>query len=114
MHAWVCGEHDEAQVSLWSTAQLLGLEPADIGQRLDRLRGVRHLVDFPAAIAQYKPQVFELLAAERIREAFATVEALPPDLRGERTIECGTGPPASWTSGTPRARRAAGVFTTYK
>jgi hypothetical protein len=41
----------------------------------------RRLADFPAEIAQYKPRGFELLAAERIREAFDTVEALPPDLQ---------------------------------
>jgi malate dehydrogenase len=45
------------------------------------MRGVRRLADFPAEIARHKPRVFALLAAERIREAFATVEALPPDLR---------------------------------
>ena len=77
----MCGEHGDAQVPLWSNAQLLGLDPADARQRLARLRGARRLMDFPAEIARYKPQVFELLAAERIRDAFDTIEALPPDLR---------------------------------
>jgi malate dehydrogenase len=81
VHAWVCGEHGEAQVPLWSSVQLLGIDPIDARQRLARMRGDRHLADFPAEIAQHKRQVFELVTAERIRDAFAAVEALPPDIR---------------------------------
>src|SRR5262245_49486638 len=81
VHAWVCGEHGGAQVPLWSTVRLLGLDPAVARQRLAHTRGGRCLAGFATEIAQHKPQVAALLAAERIREAFATVEALPPDIR---------------------------------
>jgi malate dehydrogenase len=81
MHAWVCGEHGEAQVPLWSSLQLLGIDPADAHQRLARMRGGRRLADFPAEIAQHKGRVFALIAAKRIREAFDAVEALPPDVQ---------------------------------
>jgi malate dehydrogenase len=81
VHAWVCGEHGEAQVPLWSSVQLLGVDPIDARQRLASIRGDRHLTDFPAEIAQHKGQIFDLVAAERIRDAIAAVEALPSDLR---------------------------------
>lgn len=81
VHAWVCGEHGEAQVPLWSSVQLLGMDGAEARQRLSRIRGARRLADLPAEIARHREQILALVAAERIREAFDAVEALPPDLR---------------------------------
>lgn len=79
VHAWVLGEHGEAQVPLWSDVRLLGESSGDAGLIVDGLRtGSGH----PASeVERHRGLVFELLAEERVREAFDTAEALPPELR---------------------------------
>ncbi len=82
VHAWVLGEHGEAQVPLWSSVRILGEgRAAEVGERVARLRGPRSAEKFASEIGNLRGRVFELLASERIREAFDTVEASPPDLR---------------------------------
>jgi malate dehydrogenase len=81
VRAWVLGEHGEAQVPLWSSVRLLG-DPSEKDKlRIEELRAGRKLDDPASEVEPYKRRMFELLADERIREAFDTVEALPPDLR---------------------------------
>lgn len=81
VHAWVLGEHGEAQVPLWSSVRLLGESSEEDRQRIEELRAGRRLDDPASETEPHKRWVFELLADERIREAFDAVEALPPDLR---------------------------------
>ena len=86
VHAWVLGEHGESQVPLWSSVRILSEGRAEVDERVARLRGPRRSAEnFPSELADLRGQVFELLASERIREAFDTVEASPPDL--EAAIE---------------------------
>lgn len=81
VHAWVLGEHGEAQVPLWSSVRLLGEPSEEDKQRIEALRAGRWLSHVPSEIEPHKQRMFELLADERIRDAFDAVEALPPDLR---------------------------------
>lgn len=79
VHAWVVGEHGEAQVPLWSDVRLLGGSSGEAERIVAGLRsGPRH----PGSeVGRHRDLVFGLLAEERISDAFATVEALPPELR---------------------------------
>ncbi len=81
VHAWVLGEHGEAQVPLWSSVRLVGEVSEEDKQRIEELRAGHRLGRLAFEVEPHKERVFELLAAERIREAFETVEALPPNLR---------------------------------
>jgi malate dehydrogenase len=81
VHAWVLGEHGEAQVPLWSSVRILGESRAGAGERAMQLRGPRSAENFASELADLRGRMFELLASERIQEAFDTVEASPPDLR---------------------------------
>lgn len=81
VHAWVLGEHGEAQVPLWSSVRILGEGHVEVGERVARLRGPRRAENFASELDDLRGRTFELLASERIQEAFDTVEASPPDLR---------------------------------
>jgi malate dehydrogenase len=81
VEAWVYGEHGDAVVPLWSSGRILGTAPPSAHERVAQLAMARRGADFAVEVDHHKHQVFDLLAAERIRDAFATVEALPPDLR---------------------------------
>ncbi len=81
VHAWVLGEHGEAQVPLWSSVRLLGEPSEQDKQRIEALRAGRRLGHLASEIEPHKQRMFELLADERIRDAFDAVEALAPDLR---------------------------------
>lgn len=82
VHAWVLGEHGEAQVPLWSSVRILGDSRAtEVGERVARLRGPRRAENFASELDDLRGRVFGLLASDCIREAFDTVEASPPDLR---------------------------------
>jgi malate dehydrogenase len=80
-HAWVLGEHGEGQVPLWSSVRLLGESSEEDRRRIEKLRAGRRLGDPASEVEPHKRRMFELLADERIKEAFDAVEALPPDLR---------------------------------
>jgi malate dehydrogenase len=81
VHAWVLGEHGEAQVPLWSSVRLVGEASEEDEQRIEELRAGHGLGRLAFEVEPHKQRMFELLTAERIREAFETVEALPPKLR---------------------------------
>jgi malate dehydrogenase len=81
VQAWVLGEHGEAQVPLWSSVRLLGECSEQERQRIDGLCAGRRLGHSASEVEPHKQRMFELLAGERIRQAFDTVEASPPDLR---------------------------------
>lgn len=80
VHAWVLGEHGEAQLPVWSDVRLLDKSPEESGRIVNQLRidsGQRKASE----IEHHRQRMFDSLSAGRIREAFETVESLPPDLR---------------------------------
>src|SRR5215204_1768590 len=78
VHAWVCGEHGAAQVPLWSSVRIRGVELT--ATELSRLRRSRPK-GFGDELRARQSGIRELLLADRVKEAFEAVEALPPDLR---------------------------------
>jgi malate dehydrogenase len=79
VHAWVCGEHGAAQVPLWSSVRIRGMEPA--AAELTRLRRGPRNQGFGDELRAHQAQIRELLAADRVKDAFDAIEALAPDYR---------------------------------
>src|SRR5215218_1615109 len=79
VHAWVCGEHGAAQVPLWSSVRIRGVEVTAAELRHFR-RGPR-TERFGDELRAHQSSIRELLLADRVKGAFEAVEALPPDLR---------------------------------
>ena len=79
VHAWVCGEHGAAQVPLWSSVRIHGLQPP--ASELARLRGEGRAQSFAPELKAHQLRIRDLLTLEKVQEAFDAVEALPPDLR---------------------------------
>lgn len=80
VHAWVLGEHGEAQLPVWSDVRLLGSSSEEAQRIIDKVRGGGKRR--PASeVEHHRQQMFGLLSSGRVREAFETVESLPPDLR---------------------------------
>jgi malate dehydrogenase len=79
VHAWVCGEHGAAQVPLWGSVRVRGMEPA--ADELTRLRRGARTQPFGDELRAHQVRIGEMLAAERVKDAFETVEALAPDFR---------------------------------
>lgn len=74
---FVAGQHGTDLVPLWSTVRISGLDAAERLAAVARLRAGRTLDELDAEIARAQG---ELLARDAA-EAFALVDALPPDLR---------------------------------
>jgi malate dehydrogenase len=81
VHAWVLGEHGDAMVPLWSSVRIAGQGPDQLRGAVARIRGRHALDELEENIAAARERAFALVAAGRIREAYAHVEALAPDLR---------------------------------
>jgi malate dehydrogenase len=81
VQAFVVGEHGDGQVPLWSSVRIHGLDADQHLERLSGLRRGRSLTEFPAEVARHKQSVWACLQQDQVREAFAQVDRLPPDLR---------------------------------
>ena len=79
VHAWVCGEHGAAQVPLWSSVRIRGVELT--AAEITRLRRGPRTERFGDELRAHQASIRELLLADRVKGAFEAVEALPPDLR---------------------------------
>ena len=79
VHAWVCGEHGAAQVPLWSSVRIRGAEPT--AAELTRLQRGPRIQRFADELRVHQMHIRELVCADRVSEAFQTVETLAPDFR---------------------------------
>jgi malate dehydrogenase len=79
VHAWVCGEHGAAQVPLWSSVRIRGAEVT--APELRRLKREPRTERFSDELRGHQVRIRDLLVADRVKDAFEAVEALPPDLR---------------------------------
>ena len=75
------GEHGDAQVPVWSSVQIHGMDAAELGQTVERLRNGTTPAEFTAVCARERQVINELLKAGRIAEAFTRVDTLAPDVR---------------------------------
>jgi len=111
VHAWVLGEHGEAQVPLWSSVRLLGESSEEDRQRVEGLRAGRGLGD-PAPDTE-NPQAASVRSARRRADPggvrygrsvatgssgdaravrHGSLSALDPERHGERNPRCYPGP----------------------
>jgi malate dehydrogenase len=81
VRAPMLGQHGDHAVPCWSQVGIRGIAEEAVRARVAELRAGRELADFPAEIAAHKLAMLELVRAGRVEEAFARVQALPPDLR---------------------------------
>ena len=81
VHAWVLGEHGDAIAPLWSDVRIAGLDPDRLRTTVACIRGTHALDELAENIAAARKRAFDLVGAGRIRDAYAHVEALAPDLR---------------------------------
>ena len=78
---FMLGEHGDAQVPVWSSVQVHGMDAAELAGTVARLRHDATLDDFAETCVRERKAVTELLAAGRVAEAFTRVDALAPDVR---------------------------------
>lgn len=78
---FMLGEHGDAQVPIWSSVQIHGMEDAELAQTITRLRQGVDVEEFAAVCARERLVVSELLVAGRIADAFTRLDTLTPDVR---------------------------------
>ncbi len=78
---FMLGEHGDAQVPVWSSVQIHGMDAAELAATVARLRHDATLDDFAETCVRERKAVTELLAAGRVAEAFTRVDTLAPDVR---------------------------------
>ncbi len=78
---FMLGEHGDAQVPVWSSVQVHGMDAAELAATVSRLRHDATLDDFAETCLRERKVVTELLLAGRVAEAFTRVDTLAPDVR---------------------------------
>jgi malate dehydrogenase len=78
---FMLGEHGDALAPIWSSVTLHGLPAEEVERTLAPLRRGTHSADFGALCAAARQQVAVLLAEGRFFDAYALVDAQPPDVR---------------------------------
>jgi malate dehydrogenase len=77
---FAAGEHGVRAVPLWSTVRIAGLDAAERRAAVAHLRRDRSLDVLPQEVADAK-RLLDEVAVRDVGEAFALVDAMPPDLR---------------------------------
>ncbi len=75
---FVTGQHGDRMVPLWSTVRLRGLDEDERLELVEKLRGDRTLASFAREVSTAKSRV---VMQEDVAEAFAQVDAYPPDIQ---------------------------------
>ncbi len=78
---FMIGEHGDAQVPVWSSVQVHGMEERELSATIAKMRRGVTQSDFIAMCARERGELSGLLDAGRVAEAFARVDTLPPDVR---------------------------------
>ncbi len=78
---FMLGEHGDAQVPIWSSVQIHGMDAAELAATVARLRHHATLDDFAETCQRERRATTDLLAAGQVAEAFARVDTLAPDVR---------------------------------
>jgi malate dehydrogenase len=81
IHAFIVGEHGENIVPLWSGVHVYGYDATRLDDGMSRIRKGRRIEDFPEDVAQAQKELAGLIQTGRVREAYATVDQYPPDVR---------------------------------
>ena len=81
IHAFIAGEHGVSIVPLWSNVHVYAFEGDELMHELERIRRGVDAARFPMVLQDAQVEVQRLIVAGRIREAYAAVDTLPPDVR---------------------------------
>lgn len=81
IHAFIVGEHGSLSVPLWSGVHIFGYDADRLAAELSRIRGAHRIEDFPGVVKEAQERLGSLIHRGAVREAYATVEAYPPDVR---------------------------------
>lgn len=78
---FMIGEHGDAQVPVWSSVRVHGMDGSELSAAIARLRRGTELSDYMRLCSEERAALFDLLVEGRVADAFARVDALPPDVR---------------------------------
>ena len=78
---FMLGEHGDAQVPVWSSVQVHGMDAAELAQTVARLRHGTTPEEFTEVVTRERQAITELLKMGRVAEAFERVDTLAPDVR---------------------------------
>jgi len=81
IHAFVAGEHGSLAVPLWSGVHIYGLSGQELADALGSVRNDIQIEALWDTIAEAQVELGRLIQSGNIREAYATVESYPPDVR---------------------------------
>jgi malate dehydrogenase len=81
VHAYMLGEHGDAQVPILSRLWIYGYDEAEVALARQRLFGGRRPPEFAASLAAERARLSQLLTAQGVQAAFRHAESLPPDQR---------------------------------
>lgn len=79
--ALVLGQHGDHLVPVWSSIQVQGMTPKEVGAGIDKIRQGRQLSDLPQQVATERAAMLQLIREGRFQDAYEQVIALPADLR---------------------------------
>lgn len=78
---FMVGEHGGAQMPVWSSVRVFGMEVGELAEAVMRLRDGTEGHDFIATTRAETTRLLALVHAGRVAEAFAEADRLPPDVR---------------------------------
>lgn len=78
---FMLGEHGDAQVPIWSSVQIHGMDAVELTQTIARLRQGTGVEGFAEICARERRTVSDLLIAGRVADAFTRLDTLTPDVR---------------------------------
>ena len=78
---FMIGEHGDAQVPIWSSVSVVGMDKSGLAPTLSQLRKGTEGQDFAQVCRDEREILKELIARGEIPEAFRRVDASPPDVR---------------------------------
>jgi malate dehydrogenase len=78
---FMLGEHGDAQVPVWSSVSVHGMDGAELSATIAALRKGTEFADYARLCAEERANLSGLLNAGRVADAFARVDTLPPDVR---------------------------------
>lgn len=81
INGFMLGEHGDAQAPIWSSVRVHGMSGQELAGAVERLRRRVTSETFAALCAQERHHMVDLLQANRVADAFARVDTLPPDAR---------------------------------
>jgi malate dehydrogenase len=79
--AMVLGQHGDHLVPVWSRLEVVGVDAGTTARFVATQRGARRLADLASEIGAAKLAMLELVRADDVAGAYASVEALPVDVR---------------------------------